>query len=179
MEIVGLPPSGGIVVPSYPMKASPTYFSRESIERVAESFAQKINYAPGKPLEPIVKRLGGEISVQHSPNDGELKVGKGGSFEIFLSPYTGRSRDRFTVAHELGHFVLHAQLGKKEISIARSGSNKLEAEANLFAAAFLMPEKEFRSVVSALRADGAVAAHFDVSTDAVRVRKQVLGIKTS
>lgn len=158
------------------MEATPTHLSRIAIEQVACSFAQKVGYQPGKPIEKLVERLGGEISVQHSPNDGELEVREGGAFKIYLSPYTGRSRDRFTVAHELGHYVLHAQMGKKMIKIARSGSNKVESEANLFAAALLMPEAPFRSAVKTLGSDGAVAAHFDVSPDAVRVRKQVLAL---
>lgn len=48
-------------------------------------------------------------------------------------------RDRFTIAHELGHLVLHS------FRI----SDDPEREANLFAGAFLVPELQVRSAIAA------------------------------
>lgn len=45
-------------------------------------------------------------------------------------------RQRFTVAHELGHLVLHAHLGQPA---APAEAAAMEREANRFAAAFLVP----------------------------------------
>src|SRR4051812_29917479 len=52
---------------------------------------------------------------------------------VFLSTGKSGERGRFDAAHELGHLVLH---GEHEVTSARPTA---EAEANRFAAAFLMP----------------------------------------
>ncbi|MGL4767430.1 MAG: ImmA/IrrE family metallo-endopeptidase [Formosimonas sp.] len=55
------------------------------------------------------------------------------------------TRQRFTVAHEIGHYVLgHLQDGKKFRDTSRSfelGQNVQETQANRFAAELLMPSK--------------------------------------
>lgn len=58
---------------------------------------------------------------------------------IFLNNQKTPERSRFDAAHELGHLLLHkrADVDKKAI----------EAEANQFASAFLMPESAVRAVV--------------------------------
>jgi len=59
----------------------------------------------------------------------------------------GTPRARFVVAHELGHFLLHA--GTDQFSICSSAdlaeyrSNGVESEANQFAAELLMPQPLF------------------------------------
>lgn len=64
-------------------------------------------------------------------------------------------RYRFTMAHELGHYLLHSSLfrdqgvlsvGESEetLSVSESGSRRLEYQANKFAACLLMPEKLVR-----------------------------------
>lgn len=47
-------------------------------------------------------------------------------------------RQRFTLAYELGHLILHT-------SVSDYGDRDIDHEANLFAAEFLMPESEIRS----------------------------------
>jgi Zn-dependent peptidase ImmA (M78 family) len=85
-------------------------------------------------------------------------------------------RDNFTIAHELGHYILHSDFGKKPAVFKRCGSDRLECEANWFAGAFLMPEEEFKKVF--LENNMSVlltAAYFDVSEKAVKIRKDKLG----
>jgi hypothetical protein len=70
---------------------------------------------------------------------------------------------RFTAAHELGHAMLHPDLGVLHRDVAVDGSaigaDLTEREANRFATLFLMPEKLVRSKFKAIfRADG-----FDVT----------------
>ena len=59
-------------------------------------------------------------------------------------------RYRFTMAHELGHYILHAELFKNKgvvsvgesettLSIGDDGSRRLEYQANKFASCLLMP----------------------------------------
>lgn len=55
---------------------------------------------------------------------------------IFLVPSKGSpSRTRFDCAHELGHLLMHAD--------AAPGNKELEAQANRFAGAFLVPREAF------------------------------------
>lgn len=51
-------------------------------------------------------------------------------------------RRRFSIAHEIGHWFLHAQQHNGKIVFrTRKSSDRIEAEANAFAGALLMPSK--------------------------------------
>lgn len=54
---------------------------------------------------------------------------------IFLTTSKSGERRRMDAAHELGHLVMH-----RNIDIADSSSKEIEAQANRFASAFLMPK---------------------------------------
>lgn len=56
---------------------------------------------------------------------------------IFLNSISPADRARFSLAHELGHVVMHKQI-----------TNTMEDEANAFASELLMPEKEMRGEFS-------------------------------
>jgi Zn-dependent peptidase ImmA (M78 family)/transcriptional regulator with XRE-family HTH domain len=65
---------------------------------------------------------------------------------IVLNKHRGTPvRWRFSLAHELGHFVLHQSLSEAEFEVSNMD---IETEANLFASSFLLPEESFgRSVI--------------------------------
>lgn len=81
-------------------------------------------------------------------------------------------RVRFTRAHELGHLVLH--------TATRPGLERLrESEANLFAGAFLVPEKDAREMFSehlTLEGYARIKAKYAVSIAALIIRAHRLGI---
>ncbi|WP_083315687.1 ImmA/IrrE family metallo-endopeptidase [Corynebacterium sp. HMSC072D12] len=81
-------------------------------------------------------------------------------------------RVRFTRAHELGHLVLHTEI--------RPGLERLrESEANLFAGAFLVPEKDAREMISehlTLEGYARIKAKYAVSIAALIIRAYRLGI---
>ena len=97
-----------------------------------------------------------------------------------------RTRQRFTVAHEIGHFVLHEQQAYVDSEYAMnfrdlesgSGSKTEEIEANRFAAALLMPESLVKKEFNARRFDLAgdddelrlLAEKFGVSAQAMAIR---------
>lgn len=174
---------------SYPLPVA-TNLSRQDIEIIAENIAAQLEYRPGDDLEPVVSKLGGSVKIEYGAglfdsDSGSLLVHKAGKFEIFLSSNTSHMRDRFTIAHELGHYVLHflypRQIGSRDISQLRAtryGSDRYEWEANWFAAAFLMPkeifEEEFRiSSGNTL----AISTKFMVSTRAAEIRSKVLNLQ--
>lgn len=99
-------------------------------------------------------------------------------------------RFRFTIAHEIGHWVCHCLEGRapdteptycRPVDLTEAADRDLEREANIFAAELLMPEAEVRSVWEAVGSSGAVtstledavreaAAAFDVSLSAMWYR---------
>lgn len=104
-------------------------------------------------------------------------------------------RKRFTIAHELGHFILHkgnpvhidrtfrVNFRDKNSSLA---NNIDEIEANAFAAALLMPEKKVKQVVNKKLREGIdiedseelqnIADMFQVSKQALLIRLFKLGL---
>lgn len=85
------------------------------------------------------------------------------------------NRRRFTIAHEIAHFVLHPHLIGNELyddGLYRSGlSNRVEAQANKFATRILMPDHLIQQAVSIHGVDvDALARDFQVSPQAMRIR---------
>jgi hypothetical protein len=100
-------------------------------------------------VEGFAARLGLEIAV--APLDGaigQLVVRPGQAARILLSDrLTDPSERRFTIAHELGHYVLShpspsgaALCGALASGREAASERDLEAEANAFASEVLMPE---------------------------------------
>lgn len=78
-------------------------------------------------------------------------------------------RQRFTIAHELGHLLLHEfQRAHRDLTF---GGSPAEAEANRFAADLLMPLWMFDAYAPPARGDvKVVAAIFQVSEQAAQLR---------
>ncbi len=94
-------------------------------------------------------------------------------------------RDRFTIAHELGHLFLHyPQFKASNPSIPMKATRWVDAsdpeqqraewEANWFAAAFLMPGGAFSACWRGVVRDAA--SRFAVSTQAAEIRAKDLGL---
>ncbi len=92
-------------------------------------------------------------------------------------------RFRFTIAHEIGHWICHAQEGAnpepvycRQADLARDADRTLEREANVFAAELLMPERVVREAwAETLNLEGC-AARFDVSPTAMQWRLYSFGL---
>lgn len=90
------------------------------------------------------------------------------NFHIILPRYTSERRDRFTMAHEYGHYLIHSGGGKEDIKAKRGESSAVETEANWFAAGFLMPT--YRLKDSADWTIEAVATKFKVPDEVAEYR---------
>jgi hypothetical protein len=162
----------------------PCNLSRARIEEIAgrirEQLVERYGYANGADLRPLVKQLGGTIEYRSlldwDGQDGSIEVEGPRRFRIRLPHETTVLRDRFTTAHELAHYFLHANQGKRPGAACRSGvSERIEWEANWFAGEFLMPADEFVQVHREAGGDPAsLAGHFAVSVEAALVREDVL-----
>lgn len=101
-------------------------------------------------------------------------------YRIRVNRHEAKTRQRFTIAHEIAHYLLHRDFigdGIEDTILYRSTlSNPLEAEANRMAAQLLMPEA---AVINSLRRNGGrakpevasiMAEEFNVSEAAMRIR---------
>lgn len=172
----------------------PSGLSKSQISDMAENIALKLGYHYGGDIEKIVKDLGGKILYQDifdldSSDSGSIVINNPTDFEITLALHTSKERDRFTIAHELGHYFLHyllynfnnqANSGNKKFKASRYGSGKTETEAHWFAASFLMPEESFKEEFHKL--DGnyiELAEKFGVSLSACKVRAESLNLSVT
>lgn len=161
-----------------------TNLSRNQIYKLAELFAEKTSFTPGVTdiIDYVKKQLHGKIEYTDRPKDsvgGSISVNSRDDFTIYLSKATSHKRDVFTIAHELGHYFLHSRLGQVPINARRSEDiDEVEKEANSFAAAFLMPEKELRKLFIEKEGNiSALADAFKVSLTAMNWRCINLGLK--
>jgi Zn-dependent peptidase ImmA (M78 family)/transcriptional regulator with XRE-family HTH domain len=76
-------------------------------------------------------------------------------FIFMASEKDSAVRARYDLAHELGHLILHRWVESAELEDAKT-LKKIEAEADMFAGAFLLPRASFPNEVYTLRLDAFV-----------------------
>lgn len=124
--------------------------------------------------------LSGQITREHD------------QYLIRVNRNEARERQRFTIAHELAHFLLHRHIidsspdGITDNVLYRSGAPEVvEYEANRLAAEIVMPLKavkrvlseEFRNVVTEATIE-SLAARFQVSKAAMEIRlSNIFGVQ--
>lgn len=155
----------------------------DHIEARAAEVAERYGFDPElDDVRDLVAHIGGRIHVLTSPDQrqlegGSLTVAGEGDFDLYLSPTTGRLRDNFTIAHELGHYFLHTgeRAGTVPGTFGRYGDTPEERQANRFAAALLMPKDRFLELARHYGDDKVALANcFTVSPRAAEVRLQSL-----
>ncbi|HAJ48784.1 MAG TPA: hypothetical protein DCL54_19575 [Alphaproteobacteria bacterium] len=120
---------------------------------------------PAIPLDRIAAAVG--ISqIERRPNltcAGMLLTDPGRSSGVIALPACGDPRrERYTIGHEIGHFLLpnhdrEAECTRDDLSFAKSSAR--EREANVFAAELLMPRRMFLHRLNAKR--DLDIAHFE------------------
>lgn len=142
-------------------------------------------------LGSIARELGIAVKVSN------LRMGISGQISkeenqyiIRVNRYESRERQRFTIAHELAHYLLHRDIidsttnGIHDNILYRSGQPlTVEYEANLLAADIVMPsallKKKLCDIKHEINEDVIVslAEEFQVSRGAMDVRLSYLGYK--
>lgn len=212
------------------MPVEPAYYSREAISEFADQVRDylhrvdsRFTQEPPVDVERAVAIMGGEVRYLPEKTLTDLDInefeGAVTASQSAKGDFTDRKfliilpdrvketpRGRFTLAHEIGHLMLHYKWpdpvewdakqrelqneakrdGHSENSkhfLWRSGRNRLESEANFFAACLLMPSKYFEEAFreryamdgSNLQATlGTIAEHFKVSRSAAENRAKFL-----
>lgn len=153
---------------------------KATVDKYASDVASQLSFGAGDDIKQLVERLGGRIHYESAfmflDEDATIVVHGPNDFDIALTMLGHTRRDRFTLAHELGHYLLHSKQGKLPMQASRKGSSRIEWEANWFAAGFLMPADDFRDLISKGTDNESIANHFQVSEPAVEIRRKSLGI---
>lgn len=163
---------------------------RRSAEQAARSLLQRnaISFAP-VPVDLIAKRL--NIAVQIVPLDDHLSgmaFVKDGYSVIVVNASHHPNRQRFTLAHELAHHVLHKDYLTQKVHVdtavltrnerSSAGIDSKEVEANAFAAELLMPQSQLRRLGKIDANDDIkladLAKRFKVSSSAMAIRLEYL-----
>jgi Zn-dependent peptidase ImmA (M78 family)/transcriptional regulator with XRE-family HTH domain len=147
-----------------------------SPEKVAEMVRQvwSVPRGPISNLISYIERSGCFVVLVDLPGvavDGVTVSAPGVPPCIFVNRHQPADRLRFTLAHELGHIVMH-----------RVPSPEMEDEANEFASALLMPTKDIRPALTgrlSLERLAALKPVWRVSMQALLVRAARTGAITS
>lgn len=144
------------------------------------------------PVEDLARKLGARLSFQ--PFEREMSgmlYREHGRVVIGVNATHAPTRQRFSIAHEIGHLLLHqgrpmfidrdGRLNRRD-ELSTLGTDREEIEANSFAAALLMPQSLLADATARLHRSNRpvspeiLAAKFAVSVRAMEYRLINLGI---
>lgn len=143
--------------------------------------AENFILEPPVDVYELARNYGIEIHEQHFPLEfanvsGFINIEKGRPV-MYVNASEPAARRKFTVAHELGHWIMHEDKIRQDpqkailfrMAIGAANKDPLEREANAFAAELLVPmemlEKNKDKSISQL------ADIFQVSSDVIGFRK--------
>lgn len=177
--------------------------SQSVIERLTRDLLKSHRVLrPAVDVENLASRLGAEVR-RHPNSDPDVSgalLRDGALVIIAVNSTHSTARQRFTIAHEIGHLTLHdealsvdhhfggvASQSQLRVSAFRDQVSALaadpnEIEANRFAAALLMPidflERSLRKARIPLKEQALkeFAAEYAVSTQAMQYRLMNLGV---
>lgn len=145
----------------------------ESVERIANTVRShwKVTSGPIKNLTRLMEMAGiviGESNFHGAAVSGVTFAAPGCPPVVLINKNHPADRLRFTLAHELGHLVMH-----------RFPTAEMEDEANRFASAFLLPRKElyetFRGRKITLELLAALKKEWRVSMQTLLMTAQEVG----
>lgn len=143
-------------------------------------------------LEAIFADLGVQYSKLWMDDGASGSITRNGdTFAVAVNALESETRQRFTAAHELGHYLLHRDLmddGKRmnrHIDTLYAGRDQggdvifkrsHEIEANRIAAQIVMPGPLVRAKFAETQDAGILATEFGVSKAAMEIRLKTLGL---
>ncbi len=137
---------------------------------------------PGTPFGKDVREIKAPMAHGISSCEGMLVRNPKDAAEwaIFYNGNSSPERQRFTIAHELGHFILHRSqrpnfnCDKESVYSGADTIRDIERQADDFASNLLMPGDLLRQGIANRRIDlhvlGAIAQRFQVSFEALCIR---------
>lgn len=147
---------------------------------------------PPVPVEKIAKHLGARI--RFSPLDDEISgmvYVRDGIPIIGINSLHHPNRQRFTIAHEIAHLVLHRDLVAAHVHVDKQfrvlmrdtnaylGVDSIEIEANRFAAELLMPRFAIERFLNEKSFDLDDEVFLERLSSQFKVSKQAMGYRVS
>lgn len=143
------------------------------------SFGSRPGFGIAVPVDPfeIARSMGIDVYTASLENDlAGMLFNRDGTPTIYVNQFDALVRQRFTCAHECGHFYLRQLEGNidelgfvdSRAALASQGVDPVEMYANRFAAALLMPAEYVRAWKSMGAA--SLASIFNVSLTAMSLR---------
>lgn len=142
--------------------------------------------SPPVPIEDLIEGCGVQVLAWDFQDIDGLVLELGMGAVIWVNKQQARTRQRFTLAHELGHHLLrhtdtfHLDLGGDLAPNATGGHPnydwRAERAANEFAANLLMPTSMVRRTAATVSDVAALASRFKVSPAAMGFRLTALNI---
>lgn len=136
------------------------------------------------PMRPMASALGLIVREQNLPDNISGKIEKDwkGDYVITVNLNHSETRKRFTIAHEIAHYVLHRDLigetGITDNALYRDGriGDIRERQANRYAATLLMPKTLVQKAwKEGVRSSASLASRFEVSQAVADIRWRELG----
>jgi Zn-dependent peptidase ImmA (M78 family) len=169
---------------------------KNKAQKAAQTILNSVGYNIPIDIERIIQSYNIEIRSQSLEDSmSGMLVIKNGRAVIGINQAHSKTRQRFSLAHELGHYLLHSKSTQVFVDastiffrdeLAAEGSDLVEIEANMFAAELLMPEQVLRQMIRQQpldafddRAVQRLAAKFGVSVQALTIRLARLGFITA
>ncbi len=158
--------------------------TKEYIEQLSEIIHEDLNLENKIQIDPVIiaEKLGFTVFKSNfdSDNISGMVINSNDEKAIYINENDSINRQRFTIAHELGHILLHHNPNEesfKEVDFRKNNSfDERETQANSFAASLLMPRTKATEIWYKLQDVDNFADIFQVSKQAASIRLENLGL---
>ena len=162
-------------MPENELMAALTEIRQQACRQAAHELLAKIKVGSPDEIDlEVLAYAAGKLLIEVgglNTAEGRIVASPGGGGVIRVRTGLNPGRARFTVAHEIGHYVLHPLIPHDRQHTARDftiwNDASEEAEANVFAAELLMPEflfkPRFRGKIPSLALLDSLAVEFKCS----------------
>lgn len=131
-----------------------------NVEQLAKDYAKQFGHD-----DPITNVIGADLPGFEGALYGTEKGGRREWALLYNSAINIAGRIRFTMAHELGHYILHRkgrnsfECSEEDMLRWESEEKRIEAEADVFASYLLMPIDDFRKQIGTETVDLEILDH--------------------
>lgn len=143
------------------------------IRRIAKDLIDKYEYQPPIPVEDLISIFGLKIREVSTELDIDAKLDANKMRIVVNRLQTNPFRRRFSLAHELGHFVLKHHINPWEFEDPDTGVSFVESEADEFAGSLLLPQHLLAEQIKKGIPLHNVQNTFQVSRQALWVRLEI------